>query len=59
MNGQCFKRLDGIWEYQVCPYHNVTQKQISGAGKFWGILGIFKEWENEVGQHKTMLFHGA
>ncbi len=37
------------YEYSVCPYSNVTQRDIqTGWQPFWGILGIYDSWEVDI-----------
>jgi len=37
------------YEYSVCPYANVTQKDIqTGWLPFWGILGVYDSWEVDI-----------
>lgn len=38
----CFKTEFDRWEYNICPFHNVTQRRI--AGQKYSLLGIWGRW---------------
>ena len=48
LDGKCFAENIGRYEYQICPFRNVTQldKQTTW-NPFYGLLGIWNKWEND------------
>ena len=28
LSGLCYKQREKLWEFEVCPFHNVTQRQV-------------------------------
>ncbi|XP_064402305.1 N-acetylglucosamine-1-phosphotransferase subunit gamma-like [Halichondria panicea] len=59
LNGECFKGKEKGYEYTVCPFQNVTQKEErSSWNSFHGVLGVWHEWiiENDtlIGMHFTV-----
>lgn len=48
--GRCFTTRGGVYEYRLCPFANVTQKDVSGAwNAFFGVLGVWDSWLPEGG----------
>jgi len=41
---RCIATSQAGYEYVVCPFANVTQRDISGGSQFFGLLGIFEGW---------------
>ncbi|KAL5496744.1 hypothetical protein EMCRGX_G013098 [Ephydatia muelleri] len=49
--GECFSTTEKGYKYTVCPFFNVTQKEMgAGWNKFEGVLGVWREWiiENDT-----------
>ena len=46
LDGKCFAENIGRYEYQICPFRNVTQldKQTTW-NPFYGLLGIWGKWK--------------
>ena len=43
--GNCYTLIQNDYEYSLCPFTNVTQKQTNNVwNAFYGILGIFDSW---------------
>jgi hypothetical protein len=43
--GRCFGTTHGNYEYQICPFVNVTQREASSSWTaFYGILGLWGRW---------------
>ncbi|KAF7649079.1 hypothetical protein LDENG_00147550 [Lucifuga dentata] len=44
--GKCFSLIEGMYKYEFCPFHNITQHEQSFRwNAYSGILGIWQEWE--------------
>lgn len=57
LQGTCFSIDLDAYSYHVCPFANVTQKQISSSWtSFWGILGIWDEWNSINNTYTTMSY---
>jgi hypothetical protein len=41
---RCIATSQAGYEYVVCPFANVTQRDVSGGSQFFGLLGIFEGW---------------
>jgi hypothetical protein len=49
--GRCFPFKERNYEYSFCPFHNITQKDVSAAwGAFYGVLGVWDDWQDNGGQ---------
>lgn len=44
--GRCFVHREKNYEYVLCPFHNITQRDVSGTtwGTFYGVLGVWDDW---------------
>ncbi len=45
MNGLCFSKSIDRFEYNVCPFQNVTQRRITG--QYATILGVWGKWDEK------------
>lgn len=56
LKGQCFSATMEKFEYQLCPFHNVTQRRLMAQS--WQMLGVWGKWkhglERDIGG--TMLY---
>lgn len=58
LNGLCFMKSIERFEYNVCPFQNVTQRRITG--NYPTILGVWGNWveprggTNQIKTYKTM-----
>ncbi|KAK2884901.1 N-acetylglucosamine-1-phosphotransferase subunit gamma isoform X2 [Channa argus] len=44
--GKCFSLTESTYKYEFCPFHNITQHELSFRwNAYSGILGIWQEWE--------------
>ncbi len=43
LNGLCFAKSIDRFEYNVCPFQNITQRRITG--QYATILGVWGSWE--------------
>lgn len=49
LKGGCFYATFGIYEYGLCPFLNITQRDTTGAWNgFYGVLGVWDGWDTEV-----------
>lgn len=58
--GKCFSRISSNYKYELCPFHNITQReQAYRWNAYNGVLGIWKEWLIE-GNNFTYMYmvHG-
>ena len=54
--GTCVTHATGQYEYRVCPFHNVTQRDTSSAwNAFHGVLGVWGEWRIDANAHYEAL----
>lgn len=53
LNGVCFKKLVDRFEYNVCPFQNITQRRITG--NYPTILGVWGSWLHENQQTSQIL----
>ncbi|XP_062517989.1 N-acetylglucosamine-1-phosphotransferase subunit gamma-like isoform X4 [Corticium candelabrum] len=45
LTGKCFDIFANTYKYQVCPFHNVTQREQSTRwNSYAGVLGVWKDW---------------
>jgi hypothetical protein len=43
--GRCFSVQQERYEYTICPFFNVTQRDVpSSWNSFWGLLGLWEGW---------------
>ncbi|XP_065840103.1 N-acetylglucosamine-1-phosphotransferase subunit gamma-like [Oscarella lobularis] len=43
--GRCFVFTQGSYKYELCPFHNITQREtVARWNAYAGVLGIWKEW---------------
>jgi hypothetical protein len=47
LNGVCFNKLVDRFEYNVCPFQNITQRRITG--NYPTILGVWGSWQDASG----------
>ena len=44
--GRCFELLQNNYKYRVCPFHNITQHEMSSSwNAYKGVLGVWKSWK--------------
>ena len=58
LRGQCFQRTQHPFEYSVCPFTNVTQKNVNNDKERW-ILGVWHRWSYEGGAYDKMQFENG
>jgi len=56
--GTCFTHVDNGYKYRLCPFHNITQHEISNRwNPYNGVLGVWKEWSIDPPLHyHSMVF---
>ena len=55
LNGLCFTASADRFEYSVCPFHNVTQRRVTGGRPT--LLGVWGDWDSaNIGANPRMLF---
>eukprot|EP00118_Oscarella_pearsei_P012281 m.89536 g.89536 ORF g.89536 m.89536 type:complete len:220 (+) comp36608_c0_seq15:21-680(+) len=43
--GRCFILTEANYKYELCPFHNITQREVSYRwNSYAGVLGVWKEW---------------
>lgn len=45
LSNKCFMQSFDRWEYQICPFHNITQKRSMGSRAT--LLGVWGHWNKE------------
>jgi hypothetical protein len=56
--GSCFGTNVKGYFYQLCPFQNVTQKEVaSHRHRFWGLLGIWGRWRTVDGTVVSMTYN--
>lgn len=46
LDKRCFKKTLKKYEYEFCPFSNVTQREVGSVwNSFHGILGVWQEWK--------------
>jgi hypothetical protein len=58
LNGLCFTASADRFEYSVCPFHNITQRRVTGGRPT--LLGVWGDWEstNNGDIHRMLFFRG-
>lgn len=51
LSKSCFKESIDRFEYDICPFQNITQKRINGHKTH--LLGVWGYWDNEDDAHKV------
>jgi hypothetical protein len=47
LEGQCFSFEHDRYTYELCPFHNVTQRESTARwGGFYGFLGLWGSWKS-------------
>jgi N-acetylglucosamine-1-phosphate transferase, gamma subunit len=55
LNGECFKFVDLVYTWNVCPFQNVTQHERTVRWQSYnGIIGIWWQWNIENGKFISM-----
>lgn len=56
----CFKYSIDRWEYEICPFHNVTQRRVNGYKAY--LLGVWGHWatsrDSPTSFHR-MIYHNG
>jgi len=46
LRGRCFSHTEGVYRYEFCPFHNVTQHEETARwDPYHGVLGVWREWK--------------
>ncbi|KAK3091220.1 hypothetical protein FSP39_018038 [Pinctada imbricata] len=54
--GNCFKKEIDSYKYELCPFYNVTQREMTYRwNPFHGVLGVWQEWEISNNTFVTMV----
>jgi len=54
--GRCFNFTDVVYMYTFCPFHNVTQNELSNRWNgYHGVLGVWQEWKIVNNTFSSML----
>jgi hypothetical protein len=50
LSKRCFLESFDRWEYQICPFHNITQRRVMSHGGPATLLGVWGHWNTDEGK---------
>lgn len=54
--GSCFNLTDTQYQYVFCPFHNVTQFELTSRwNSYQGVLGVWQEWNIDNNTFSSMM----
>ncbi|KAF4522942.1 hypothetical protein B566_EDAN012637 [Ephemera danica] len=57
LDGRCFSWNNSKYRYDFCPFHNITQQEISATwNPYHGVLGVWGEWSIRENKFLEMIY---